>query len=229
MRIQLALLLAFFACSVGHADVSEPVPVQEPETIAEGIVWRISDHEDRHGRFLPPWKEITITNIFGFESQPAAGHYVSVIPLDVNIPPLELRIIKTEPKKNPCDDHLPSWWEVQLESIQLTDFFAIAPIPGRSATFPFDVCLLYPPVQSARQIKKELLTSDMLPTGVVIDAVRAAIPLPAMTSRTSLFSNTVVVTPRGRWKHVRVGAGRRSRKRRASGNSFVLRRHVRRG
>jgi hypothetical protein len=177
MRIQLALLLAFFACSVGHADVSEPVPVQEPETIAEGIVWRISDHEDRHGRFLPPWKEITITNIFGFESQPAAGHYVSVIPLDVNIPPLELRIIKTEPKKNPCDDHLPGWWEVQLESIQLTDFFAIAPIPGRSATFPFDVCLLYPPVQSARQIKKELLTSDMLPTGVVIDAVRAAIAI----------------------------------------------------
>ena len=174
MRIQIILLLVLFACDVSWAQVRKPMP--KIQTIGEGVVWRISERKDEHDRYLPPWKEIIITNIFGFKRRPAIGDKVTVIPLVSDVSPLDLRIIKAE-RKEDCNERLPAWWAVELEPIKLKKFFDIEPIPNRASEYPFDVAVIYPAVRGARQIEKRHLTKGMLPKGVSVTTVKAAIDL----------------------------------------------------
>ncbi len=167
----------FLSCNLGWAQVKKPVPMPQMQTVGEGVVWRISDNKDEHGSLLPPWKEIRITNIFEFKRSPVIGEKVTVIPLDADISPLDLRVIKAQKKENPCNERLPNWWEVELEPIKLKEFFEIEPIPTRAAEFPFNVAIIYPAVKVARQMKKEQLMRGALPKGVSINTVKAAIDL----------------------------------------------------
>jgi hypothetical protein len=100
-----------------------------------------------------------------------------VVPLKVNIAPIELKIVKAQKQKNPCEGRLPIPWEVELEPIQQKEFFDIEPIPKRAAESPFDVCVIYPAVTFARPIQRERLTKDMLPKQVAMNTVAAAIDL----------------------------------------------------
>jgi hypothetical protein len=146
-------------------------------TIGQGTVWRKSDNKGEHGSFLPPWQEIKIANVLEFKEKPIIGDKVTIIPLDVDIAPLELRIVKAEKKEDACDESLPGWWEVELETVRQRTFFEIAPRSNRSAEFPFDVCVIYPAVEFARQIKRDRLTKNMLPKGVATNTAIAAIDL----------------------------------------------------
>jgi len=175
MRIQIILMLAVFACDVGRAQEKRRTSMPQIQTIGEGVVWRISDTKNEHGMYLPPWKEITITNLFGFKRMPVIGDKVTIVLLGSDISPLNLRIIKAEKKKDACTGGLPAWWEVEIEPIKLRKLFDIEPMPNRSAEYPFDVVVLYPAVKVARQIGKGQLTRSMLPRGVFINTVKAAI------------------------------------------------------
>jgi hypothetical protein len=175
MRILAILLLAFLTSGVGQAQVRKPVP--EVQTVGKGVVWRTSGNKDVQGRYLPPWKEIRITNIFEFKRRPVVGEKVTVIPLDAEISPLDLTITKAEKKENPCNERLPGLWEVELEPISVKEFFEVAPTPSRAAEYPFDVAVIYPAVKVARQIQKAQLTREVLPKGVSINTVKAAIDL----------------------------------------------------
>jgi hypothetical protein len=176
MRVQMFLLLALFACDVSWAQEKRRMSMPEIQTIAGGSVWRVSDTKNDNGRYLPPWKEITIPTL-GFKRRPAVGDRVTVIPLDSGISPLDLRIIKTEKKEDACDERLPAYWEVELEPIKLKKFFDFEPNPDRAAEYPFDVVVIYPAVKVARQISKARLTKGVLPGGVSIDTTKAAIDL----------------------------------------------------
>jgi hypothetical protein len=149
----------------------------EIQTIGEGVVWRISENRGEHGSVLPPWREVRVTNIFEFKRRPAAGEKVTIIPLEADLPPLDLRIIKAEKKENTCDERLPGWWEVELEPIKLRGFFEVTPAPNRAAEYPFDVAVIYPAVKVARQMKRAQLTGGTIPKGVSISTVKAAIDL----------------------------------------------------
>lgn len=178
MRTQIILLLTVLAWDVGHSQVKNPMPMPELQTIGQGVVWRTSQKQDEHCRYLPPWKEIKITNIFEFKRRPATAAKVTIVPLAVNISPLDLKILKVEKKENACEG-LPAGWGVELEPIQLKEFFEIAPTADRAAEFPFDVAVLYPAVKYARQIKKEHLARANLPKGVALNTVKAALDLTA--------------------------------------------------
>lgn len=153
------------------------MPMHEVQTIGMGIVWRTSENKDEQGKYLPPWKEIVITNISEFKRRPTIGDKVTVIPLVADISPLDLRIVKAEKKENPCDEGLPPLWDVKLEPIRLKRFFDIEPLPNRAAEFPLDVAVIYPAVKVARQINKIHLTKGTLPKGVSIDTVKVALDL----------------------------------------------------
>lgn len=177
MRIQIILLLVVLAWSLGQAQVRKPLPIPNIQTVGRGVVWRISENKGDHGRFLPPWKEIRIGNVFEFKRRPAIGDKVTVVPLIVDIQPLDLRILKAEEKEDACDESLPHWWEVELEPIKQKEFFEIAPILNRAAEFPFDVAIIYPAVKVARQMTKDQLTRAPLPKGVSPSTVKASIDL----------------------------------------------------
>jgi hypothetical protein len=171
MRVQTVLLLTLVAASPGWAQVRKPIPMPQVQTIGQGEVWRKSNNS------LPPWREIEITNVFAFKKKPIIGDKVTIVPLDVDIAPLELRIVKAEKKEDGCDESLPGWWEVELQKISEKTFFEIASRSNRREEFPFDVCVIYPAVRFARQIKRENLTKGMLPKGVARNTAIAAIDL----------------------------------------------------
>ena len=140
------------------------------------MVWRISDNKGQNGDSLPPWKEVQITNVFGFKKRPSVGDKVTVIPLNVSIAPIDLRIIET--KKGTCGE-LDStvWWEVQLEPIKQKEFFEISSMAKRREEVPFDVAVIYPAVNFARQVKSNKLSKEVLPQGVAINTVKGAVDL----------------------------------------------------
>lgn len=175
MRILAMLLLAILASGMDQAQMRKQVP--EVQTIGTGVVWRTSGNKDAQGRDLPPWKEIRITNIFEFKKRPVVGDKVTVIPLDVAISPLELTITEAKKKENPCNERLTGLWEVELEPISVKEFFEVSPTPSRAAEYPFDVAVIYPAVKIARQIKQSQLSREVLPKGVSINTVKAAIDL----------------------------------------------------
>ena len=171
-----SLLVVCFG-NPGGAQATKPVSMPQIQTVGEGSVWRRSDNKGQHGNFLPPWKEIQITNLFGFKERPLVGEKITVIPLDVNIPPLELKIVKADKKANACEDGLPAAWEVELQVVREKSFSDAEPAPNRSAEYPFDVCLIYPAVKFVNPIKRENLSSSMLPNGIALSTVKAAIDL----------------------------------------------------
>lgn len=178
MRFLPTILTAIAVSGLAHAQVGKQAPpANKLQSVAQGVVWRISDRQDEHGHFLPPWKEVRIANIFRFNSKPAVGGSVTVIPLDVSILPFELKIIKAEKTQAGCRGESPAWWEVELEPVKSREFYETAALPKRAAEFPFDVAILYPAIKSARQITKEHLTAKMLPKEIAIPTVKAAIDI----------------------------------------------------
>jgi len=179
MKVFVTLLLAsFFITSAPPAPSiqANPVPMPSIRSIAEVSIWRTSDRKDQHGSYLPPWKEVKVANIF-FKEKPTAGSKVTIIPLGVGIAPFDLKIAKAEKKEFGCDEREPYAWAVELELITHQEFFEIAPLPNRREEVPFDVCVIYPAVAVARQLKKGQLRSGMLPKGISINTVTAAIDL----------------------------------------------------
>jgi hypothetical protein len=155
---------------------AKQAPMPGFEFIAEATVFRTSDRKDPRGRYLPPWKEVRIANIFS-KAKPTVGSKVTVIPLGVDIAPFNLKIVKAEEQRFGCDEREPNSWIFDLESIKHVRIFEAEPLPNRRAEEPFDVCVISPAVAAARQLKREQLARGTLPKGVTINTVTAAIDL----------------------------------------------------
>ncbi|HEX8846482.1 MAG TPA: hypothetical protein VF791_17675 [Pyrinomonadaceae bacterium] len=154
---------------------SKQFPLPEVKNVTQEMVWRESDNKGDDGD-LPPWKKINIDA--RLNEKPEVGEKVTVVPLDVEISPFDLKILKLTEENKSCDQkkHVP-WWLVELEEITRKEFFEIKAIAGRREEYPFDVCVIHPAVEFARQLKKEQLTKKMIPAGISINTVTAAIDL----------------------------------------------------
>ncbi len=170
---KMILLLILFTCAAGTAQTRKSALMPQVQTIGLGMVWRISDNKDKHGSLLPPWNEVKITNVFGFKKKPVTGDKVTIVPLDADLVPLDLKIIEIK-ERDECDDH---WWEVELEPVKERKFFEIAPKPNRAQESPFDVCVIYPSVKFARQLSRDMPWKNMLPKGILLNTVKGAIDL----------------------------------------------------
>jgi hypothetical protein len=177
MRAPIILFLISLFCVASLAQVKKTVRMPRLQSIGEGDVWRRSDVKGVHGENLPPWKEVQVVNVFGFKKRPATGEEVTIIPLDVNIAPINLRIVETKRGATCGGSDSQVWWEVELEPVKQKAFFEISSLPERREEYPFDVCVIYPAVRFSRQIKGNRLTKSMLPKGVAIRTVKGAIDL----------------------------------------------------
>jgi hypothetical protein len=152
------------------------VPMPGIRSVKQVSVLRTSDKKDQHGSYLPPWKEVKVGDIF-FKDKPAIGSKVTIIPLVEGIAPFDLKIASAKKEKFGCDKREPYAWAIELELIRHQEFFDVAPLPNRREEVPFDVCVIYPAVAVARHLKQEQLRSSMLPKGISINTVTAAIDL----------------------------------------------------
>ena len=145
------------------------------ESFTQVDVWRESGVKDKHGFDLPPYNKVNL-NLVDFDRKPIICRKVTAVPLEVNIAPIELKILKATDREG-CDKSSPHFWDIELETITQQDFFKVSAIPDRREDAPFDVCIIYPAVEFARQIRQEQLTKEMIPDGVTIRTITAAIDL----------------------------------------------------
>ena len=140
-------------------------------------VFRRSDRQDEHGRGLPPWNGIEPL-AFSADREPQIGQYVTVVPLEVNIPAFNMRIVSAEKKRDECDDNnLKTYWESKTEGLNFREFFEAKPIAERAEEYPFDVVIIYPSVKYARAMGGKQIDKATLPKAVSPRTVKAAIDL----------------------------------------------------
>jgi hypothetical protein len=151
---------------------TKPILMPKIESIQEESVWRLSKNEDKYGSNLPPWTEVLVLPYF--KTKPVLPSKVTVVPLDVDFDSFNWQIAKSERKESGCDETKPYAWEVTLQLTQ-KEFFEFVGTPTRGGEFPFDVVVLYPAVEYARQLKKKQLKKQMLPQGTSINVIKAAI------------------------------------------------------
>lgn len=175
MRNLLTLLLIALIAGAAYGQRRETLPMPKILTIGEGTVWRTSDNKDATGYFLPPWKEVHVTNVFGFNRPPGIGKKVTVVPIDVNASLIDLAIRTTHRGKY-CDPTGADRWDIDLESVKQKEYFEITKAE-RLGESPFDVVIIYPAVKFARQLRANELKKNMLPPGTAPNTIKAAIDL----------------------------------------------------
>ncbi len=109
------------------------------------------------------------------------GEKVTIVPLMVDIPAFELKIVKATKTKSQvdiCDESEEVvYWENEFEKIERQEFYEAEPVYNRRNEYPFDVCLIYPAVKFAKALSHDQLTKEMIPRGVTIETISAAIDL----------------------------------------------------
>jgi hypothetical protein len=153
---------------------SKQYALPDVQSFLQDTVWRESDNAGDDGD-LPPWKKVSLDA--RFDEKPKVDGKVTVVPLQVTIAPVELKILKVTEEEKPCQKKPRSRWAVELEPITQKEFFEIKAISGRREEYPFDACVIYPAVEFARQLKPPQLTKEMIPEGVSLNTVTAAIDL----------------------------------------------------
>lgn len=145
-------------------------------------VIRNSDSTDEHGSQVSPFKEVEIPLIY-WKIKPAAGEKVTVIALDTKFAPFELSIKDVSQTKNEytesCgQDENESFWKIDLERLENKKMLEMKPvIEGNSAEYPFEVVVIYPSVEFARQIKPDKIKKEDLPKDAKVSEITAAIDL----------------------------------------------------
>lgn len=158
-----------------HPPQTAQFPMPKIQSVLQESVWRDSDFKETDGGNPPIWKNVKV-EIF-FHKKPQQGNKVTVIPLKVDIAPMQLKIIKTIEVKDACNEKLPHLWQIELETITQKEFFETKAILNRREEYPFDVCILYPAVEFARSLDIATLKKEMLPKGVFINTITAAVDL----------------------------------------------------
>ena len=175
VRLVIVGWLAGACLPVGAQSQAQVSNIMPPiEVVGVGDVQRTSKSKNSSGLLLPPWTSVEVTNVFGFKKQPRAGSRVSFVPVDVDFGQFDLKL-KRSVIQDGCDKSSPKWWSAEFEPVTDKRIFDIAPLPERSQEFPFDVVVIYPAVSSARQIPKSEIRPEMLPGGVKLGVVKAAI------------------------------------------------------
>lgn len=171
--------------AAASARVSEAEDPQQPPSnftlmprivsISTGDVSRKSNRKDSDGFDLPPWDRVEVAGLY-FKQRPVSGALVTVVPLGVNIEPVDVKIAKAKACERMLEE-LPIQCEVELAPLTLRAFFEYEPPSDRRSDLPFRVLVLYPRVSNARALSKSELRPAMLPQGVSPNVVSAAVDL----------------------------------------------------
>lgn len=158
----------------GTMQVSDPV-----HAFGEGIISRISEHKDADGGYHAPWTKVDVRNVFltVVDTPPVAGDEVTVIPLGVDIALLTVKLTKVERENQPCGEPGPTEWSLEIERVENRAFYNAKAPADRSDEYPFDVFVLYAANLAARAVPASELTAEMLPKGIAVRTVTAAIDL----------------------------------------------------
>ncbi|MBA2501728.1 MAG: hypothetical protein H0V27_02495 [Pyrinomonadaceae bacterium] len=171
---QIAAGRNFYSDPSAGARQTRTVLPPEVRAFSPGDVMRSSGRQDVSGIAQPPWTEVVI-NVGSFNIQPRNGASVTIVPLEVDVAPLQLKIVKVTRQRDECTGEGKISWGVELEKIRERSFWEQRAVTGRREDVPFGVLVIYPAVANARAIKRNELKTTMLPRGVKPATVNAAV------------------------------------------------------
>jgi len=117
-----------------------------------------------------------------FRQRVSTGVAVSVIPLGINLPPTQTRVLGVEKTPDPCSEALPPWWEVQLAPLKQPEYVtAVSPYREAedAAHYPFKVCVVYPALPQVQALNPGALEAATLPPETRLEQVLLALDLNA--------------------------------------------------
>lgn len=124
-------------------------------------------------------RELEIQEV-DFRKPPIVGAAVTLIPLGVNLPATQTRILQVDKTPDPCSETLPPWWSLKLAPLTEARFVqaeAAQASAESDVNYPFKICVLYPAVATARALNRGLLDAANLPKGVRPEQVLLALDL----------------------------------------------------
>ncbi|HSK72685.1 MAG TPA: hypothetical protein VK892_13370 [Pyrinomonadaceae bacterium] len=140
-------------------------------------LYRSSDNTNVGGDPVAPFKSAEIKMVI--DSEAKAGEKITMIPLQVEIEPFQLAISKVTKKKyNGCDEPKKDFhFEIEFEEITDKIVLEVEPVDNQFVSRAFPVFAIYPSVDFAKNILPPELKQEMIPKGVAIQTVEAAIDL----------------------------------------------------
>ncbi|MBM78359.1 MAG: hypothetical protein CL846_07740 [Crocinitomicaceae bacterium] len=136
--------------------------------VGDGIIWRTELNVENH------YEDIYVTNIFGFKKNIDVGEMVQVIPLRMELPIINLRVINsTKLEYLEVEDR----YSIELEKIpkKYNEFWEIKSLEGISPEFPSNLIILYPPVKDCKLLSTHELKDEDLPNNISNKIVKGAL------------------------------------------------------
>lgn len=139
-------------------------------------VYRDSDNTDVGGFPIAPFKSAEIGMVI--DSEGRAGEKITMIPLQVQVEPFQLAISNVTKKTYTGCDEPGKDFHFEIEFEEITDKIVLeVELVGNQGMERFGVFTIYPAVDFAKNILPPALKQEMLPKGVAIQTVEAAIDL----------------------------------------------------
>src|SRR4051812_671562 len=160
----------------------KPVPHATQISVAQGFgtgdVVRRSQRQ-KGGFDVAPWTSVSVDvgSSVGWRKGPDVGKKLTVIPLGVDVAPIELTIVHAKLEPDPCDETLPWSWSIDLTPATARSFFDAKPLRGRRGDMPFEVAFVYPANPAAKALDPRHIPSNQLPPNATASTVFAAIDL----------------------------------------------------
>jgi hypothetical protein len=140
-------------------------------------VYRDSDNKDVGGSPIAPFKSAIIYMVT--DSEARVGEKITMIPLQVEVEPFQIKISKVTKKRyNGCDEPKKDFhFEIEFEEITDKIVLEVEPVDIQFISRAFPVFAIYPAVDFAKNILPPELKQEMIPKGIAIQTVEAAVDL----------------------------------------------------
>lgn len=139
-------------------------------TIGEATLWRNKKAENSS-----EWKEILVTNVFGFQKDVPLGSIVQVIPLSKKVPVLGLKVTETTKRDGFEETEDDDWFEVELEEIKNKQYHSFKGPKERSDEYPLDLLVVYPPIKNCTLLENRNFKTTDLPKNVFNEIIKGAL------------------------------------------------------
>jgi hypothetical protein len=178
MKLAILVLLAVAGFSLACQQAEQPPPQQLPQEL-HAVATPLMEPTPSTTMVAEP---VQLAKIISVESSQATELRLAPLSLKKRLPPraevlliplsgelaaVHTQVLQVSPIENPCSEALPKLYETELRPITSQVWL--------TAAAPFDVCVIYPAIASARSLKLEALQAAQLPPKVNPANIAAAL------------------------------------------------------
>ncbi len=178
MKLSLLVLLAAAGFSLACQQAEQPPPPQQLPQQLNAIATPLMEAIPSTAVVVEPVQLAKIISVDNSQATLAplslkkrlpARAEVLLIPLFGELAAVRTQILQVSPIENPCSDALPKLYETELRPVKDKSWL--------NASAPFDVCVIYPAIASARSLKLNALQAARLPSKVALANITAALDI----------------------------------------------------